>query len=92
MGALPLTTEQEKRKPSVSKLLDSEILTLLILFGLAILAGVILKSDSKEIISNLVSGLLGYLTKSAVTAYQSRLATPPRLEPSTSQEATKEAD
>jgi hypothetical protein len=48
--------------------LNSEHLTLLILVSLALLACMTLGAGAKELLSNLVSGLLGYLTKSAVQA------------------------
>lgn len=70
----------------INRVLDSEVLTLLILFALAVLAGVILGSGSKEILSNLISGLLGYLTKTAVTAYRADFGT----QPTTTPEASKD--
>lgn len=65
----------------IARIFDSEVLTLLILFALAVLAGVILGAGSKEILANLVSGLLGYLTKTAVRAYKAAVEPEPEPKP-----------
>lgn len=63
-----------KRLAETLLALDSEILTLLILLALAILAGIVLGAGCKDILANLISGLLGFLTKSALTAYKAATA------------------
>lgn len=65
----------------MSRLLESETLTLLVLLAIAVLAGYVLGNECKEILASVVSGLLGYLTKSAVTAYKAAVAPPPTLPP-----------
>lgn len=63
-----------KRLAKTLLALDPEILTLLILVVLAILAGIVLGAGCKDILANLISGLLGFLTKSALTAYRAATA------------------
>ena len=70
-----------KRLAETLLALNSEILTLLILLALAILAGIVLGAGCKDILANLISGLLGYLTKSAVAAYKAATAPAPPTPP-----------
>lgn len=73
----------------MSRLLQSETLTLLILLAIAGLAGYVLGEGCKEILQNLVSGLLGWLAKGAVSSMSETPSTP-IPEPSTSEPAGRQ--
>jgi len=67
----------------MSRLLESETLTLLILLAIGCLAGYVLGADCKELLANLVSGLLGWLAKGAVNEYRPPAPTGGSITPKT---------